>query len=521
MPLTLKTHTKMSCCGHCAKGIGSKSSHSCGMCGKATYCSAVCAHDDWTLHQVECNTVQVPTKDAIVAVPSAFQDVLAEKYFNESDRALVSQGFVMKHHASNGVVSQRVQSPLGTQGRTTGIPPKRQDHKDYHIEVNQKTMVKGNTLQDAIYARAPGAGGQLAKTRAKVGFTLWKNVPASNAIAFPMSESFVCRVAVPELDESHIMTVVVPELYRYTDQYKSLSRRARGAVEQQLKLKGLSQNYTDVLPMVAQDAQGRVARFLFDVKKPHEARLIDIEYELPTQTQVKTPVWTEQRFACKATEQDQVMGLMTAVRDRIDYGKREITQYKEEHGHVRNNEAMQQKQDQLEGLESDLRIVAEHYQNYFVDKKSTQISPDVRSAIHRLTQDQLKNVDAILNPVSFMRKPLTEMFQKVDDWISQYLENVPGPKKERGITPSFRGGLKSRRARRRIANNALNKLRIARRVLERIKNKGVHLKYEVSDEEMATIDEKLDQIKQLFLRGTGMQYNEMNNGGVVVSTMNQ
>ena len=507
----------MSHCLHCGKSCAGKCDK-CSVCGKVDYCGAECARNDWTLHQQDCNLADVESKNVVVAVPHAFHDVLSDKHFTQQDKTLLNTGYSIRHKASDGTVSQRVQAPIERKTEHVEVPA-RHEHKDYTVTVNGHPIAKGNSLRNAVCARAPGRGGQLAATRDNKGFTLWSPVKDSRAVVVSKSEPTVLRFAVPQLDVGHEMVVLVPAMEEYQDQYEGLSRRARGALEQQYQIKGVGQRSTQVLPMMATDHTGRVVRMLFDVKDPEMAHLVDVEYGMPSDLAAPSPEWQSQKFACSAKVGEDVMGLLGAVRDKIEYGSHEITQYKEEHGKIENDEEMRELQDRLNGLESDYHTVESHYQDYFINKTSTKVSPEVRSAIHRLTHDN-QNIGAIVNPYSLSRKPLPAILKKVDDWIDQYMMNIVGEKKDRGVFASFKGGKKSRRYKRRVANNALSKLRVARSVLERIKKKGKHQKYKLKEDEKKKIDEKLETIRDLLVNERGAVYERNETEGTTVEIVN-
>jgi hypothetical protein len=463
------------------------------MCGRAAYCNEECAHDDWSFHQSDCNIVTVPVKETVVAVPHAYHDVLPLKNFNAQDKDLVQQGYSIRHKASNGVVSQRIQTPL-EQCDLFNPVPSRSDHSNFSIVVNgehgnKQVIAKGTTLRNAIYNRAPGAGGQLASTRGGKGFTLWSPVSRSSNVIVSRHEPTTLRFSVPQLDKNG-MVVMVPPLEKYIDYYQNMSRRARGAIEQQFQLKSVSAPSANVIPMIASDHNGRSVRMLFNVNNPLAASLIDIEYNLPVNSDAEAPEWDEEQFTCRPDDRESIEGLMLSIRDNIDYGKQEIVEYKEQNGHIRDNTEMQQLQDKLDGLESDYRIISDHYKSSFgpPGENNAKVSPEVRSAIYRLTQGQFKEIGAFTNPVSLARKGLTELEEKTDRWIEDYekrTNEIRSMKSKRRVgDDDFKvKDWASRRKVRRMQNNAKNKLRVLRTalaiILKRKKIAGV--KFEDGD----------------------------------------
>ena len=420
----------MSCCAHCAGGTAKTA---CKMCNKKMYCGQDCARADWSVHQAACNVADVKDKMTVVAVPNAFQDVLNEKHFTVDDIHKLHSAYSIRHKAADGTYSHRLQESTPLNMGRLSVAPQRKEHQDYTIVINDNVVAKGNTLRDAIYERAPGAGGQLAATRANKGFTLWSKPNKSFSVS--QHEPTTIRVAVPELD-SKGMTVVLPAT-RNKNQYAQLSRKARGALEQQYKIKGLLKRGDQVLPLFASDSEGRAVRLLLDTSNPDKAKLLDVEYELPQSIASEPLEWDERRFACRANQQEDVKGLLLAVREKLDHGRDLVASHIKDVGKNNVDEDVLQLQDVLDGMESDYRIVNDHYQNYFERQVSDKIAPEVRSAIYRLVHDNNQQVGGIFSRFrrllgkgaltkSIETWDIAKLEQKAQLWISEHQKAKQG-----------------------------------------------------------------------------------------------
>jgi len=365
----------MSECKCCGKDATTK----CTICKKVEYCGDECKHDDWTIHQNNCNVYNVPTKNTWVAMPYMFEDFATENDLKncnqEALKEIYNQKYLLKSVDPNRTVTQREQIgipiPPGVSegkivaGKTLGAGKKPDiskygdtyaiwvKHNGFEVPTGKFAYVPsandsvfvGSMLEDTLYkGNNDPTIKKLIQFRSKNPdkYVFWPGNLRDTSI-HPMPFEFEEEGGSLEIilitynDTGNIDTNVILYQQRmmvYFDKLenkmlKNVQRNLRGlfgVFARQLKIKDIKPKNHAAL--YAKSDQGMEVRFIFNTSTGKK-ELVDIEVSVQVGKFTKvdnekdsTPPLPprdaiESSFICNATDIDQVTGLVMAMEEHI------------------------------------------------------------------------------------------------------------------------------------------------------------------------------------------------------------